>query len=145
MTEDRADGIHHVVGVIQSETAYKANHNRVEFPIPQCLGLWDDKIIKDTTVVEMKKAEAIHKACAKDYGIWKADEYSSKKLIRAAVEKVCINELKNGTTYFHKVFAGNLLKHLKKNSTGLHAFDIITLRSNIILLYETLPGCQTSS
>ena len=66
VTYDRADGIHHVVGVIQSNTAYKVDHNSVLFPIPKPLGLWDDKIAKDATVVEMKKAEAIHKACTKD-------------------------------------------------------------------------------
>ncbi len=65
---DRADGVYHVVGIIH-DTAYKANHNGVAFPIPKRLGLWDDKIAKDATVVELKKAEAIHKARAEDYGI----------------------------------------------------------------------------
>jgi hypothetical protein len=68
----RADGVHHVISIIQSDTAYKADHNGVAFPIPKHLGLWDDKITKDTTVVELKIAKAIHKACAEDYGIWKA-------------------------------------------------------------------------
>jgi hypothetical protein len=62
ITYNRVDGVHHVIGVIHSETAYKADHNRVSFPIPQCLGLWDDKISKDATVVGIKKAETIHKA-----------------------------------------------------------------------------------
>jgi hypothetical protein len=69
---DRADGVHHVVSVIQSDTTYKADHNGVAFPIPKRLGLLDDKIAKDTKVVELKKAEAIHKAYTEDYGIWKA-------------------------------------------------------------------------
>ena len=60
ITYDRADGIHHVVGVIQSDTAYKADHSGAEFPIPQRLGLWDDKIDKDATVVELKKAKTMH-------------------------------------------------------------------------------------
>jgi hypothetical protein len=55
ITYDRADGIHHVVGVIQAEAAYKADHSGDAFPIPQRLGLWDDKINKDATVVELKK------------------------------------------------------------------------------------------
>jgi hypothetical protein len=67
----------------------------------------------------MKKAETIHKARAKDYEIWKTAEDGCKKLIRATVEEVYINELKDGTTFFHKVFACDLLKHLKKNSPGL--------------------------
>ncbi len=36
---DRADGVHHVVDVIQSDTAYKADHNEVAFPISKRLGL----------------------------------------------------------------------------------------------------------
>jgi hypothetical protein len=75
---DRADGVHHVVGIIQSDTAYKADHNRVAFPIPKHLGLWDKKIAKDAMVVELKKAKAIHKARAEDYGIWKAPKMAAR-------------------------------------------------------------------
>ena len=136
VTYNRADGIDHVVGVIQAETAYKADHNSVLFPIPKRLGLWDDKFVKDAMVVEMKNAKAIYKACAKDYGIWKAAKDGSKKLIRAAVEEVYINELKDGTTFFHKVFARDLLELLEKNATGLHALDIVALRTKMLLLYK---------
>jgi hypothetical protein len=135
---DRADGFRHVVGVMQTESAYMANHNVNAFPIPKCLVLWDDKIAKDLEVVEMKKAKAIHKALSKKYKIWKTAEDSCKKLIHAAVEEVYINELKDGTTFFHKVFARDLLdlEHPEKNSTGLHALDIIALCSNMLLLYK---------
>jgi hypothetical protein len=84
----------------------------------------------------MKKAKAIHKACAKDYVFWKTAEDGCKKLICAAVEEVYINDLKDGTTFFHKVFAHDLLKHLEKDSTGLHALNIVALRSNMLLLYK---------
>jgi hypothetical protein len=136
ITYVRADGNHHVVGVIQAEAVYKANHNGDAFPIPQRLGLWDDKIDKNATVVELKKAEAMHKACAEDYGIWKAAEDGCKKLIRAAVEEVYINELKNCTTFFHKVNARDLLEHIEKSSTGLHALDIVAFCTNMLLLYK---------
>ena len=49
VTYDRADGIHHVVGVLQAEAAYKADHNGDAFPIPQRRGLWDDKIDKNAS------------------------------------------------------------------------------------------------
>ncbi len=134
---DRANGFHHVVGVMQTESAYMADHTSIAFPIPKCLGLWDDKIAKDATVVEMKKAKAIHKACSIDYKIWKTAKDSCKKLIRATVEEVYITKLKDGTTIFHKVFARDLLEHLEKNSTDLHALNIVALRSNMLLLYNT--------
>jgi hypothetical protein len=85
---DRADRFHNVEEVMQTESAYRADHKGNSFPIPKCLGLWDNKIVKYATVVKMKKAKAIHKACAKDYKIWNTAEDSCKKLIRAAVEEV---------------------------------------------------------
>jgi hypothetical protein len=84
----------------------------------------------------LKKAKAIHKACSEDYKIWKTAEDGCKKLIRAAVEEMYINKLKDSTTFFHKVFARDLLEHLEKNSTGLHGLDIVALRSNMLLHYK---------
>jgi hypothetical protein len=63
---DRADRFHHFVGAIQTESAYMAGHNGTACPIPKHLGLFDEKIATDLTVVEMKKTKAIHKACFKD-------------------------------------------------------------------------------
>jgi hypothetical protein len=140
---DRVYGFYPVIGVMQTEFAYMADHKGSTFPIPKRLGLWDDKIAKDATAGTMKKAKAIHKACAEDYKIWKTAEDGCKKLIRATVEEVYINELKDGTTFFHKIFACDFLEHLEKNSTGLHTPDIVTLHSNMLLLYKNaarMPG-----
>ena len=71
-----------------------------------------------------------------DYGIWKAAKDGSEELIRAAVEEFYINKLKDGTSFFHKVFARDLLELLEKNSIGLHALDIVALRTNMLLLYK---------
>jgi hypothetical protein len=133
---DRADGCHHVVGVMQMESAYMSDHTGITLPIPKLLGLWDDKIAKNVTVVKMKNAKAIHKARSKDYKIWKTAEDGCKKLICTTVEEVYISNLKDGTTFFHKVYVRDLPKHLTKNSTGLHALDIVTLRLNMPLLYK---------
>ena len=51
-------------------------------------------------------------------------------------QEVYINKLNDGTTFFHKVNAQELLKHLEKNSTGLHALDIVALRTNMLILYK---------
>ncbi len=57
------------------------------------------------------------------------------------MEEVYINELKDGTTFFHKIFAcGDLLEHLEKNSTGLHTLDIIALRLNMLLLCQIVAS-----
>jgi hypothetical protein len=36
---DRADGFHHVIGVMQTESAYRADHKGNAIPIPKRLGL----------------------------------------------------------------------------------------------------------
>ncbi len=57
------------------------------------------------------------------------------------MEEVYINKVKDGTTFFHKIFArGDLLEHLEKNSTGLHALNIIALRLNMLLLYKIVES-----
>jgi hypothetical protein len=42
----------------------------------------------------------------------------------------------DGTTFFCKAYAHDLLEHLEKNSSGLHALDIVALLSNMLLLYK---------
>jgi hypothetical protein len=130
---DRANGFHHVVGVMQTESAHMVNYAGIAFPIPKCHGLWGDKIAKDATVVKMKKTKAIHKACSKDYKIWKTAEDGCKKLIRAAVEEVYIKELKDGTNSSTRSLHMTSLNIEK--STGLHTLNIIMLRLNMLLLY----------
>ncbi len=88
----------------------------------------------DCGVIEKSQSHA--QGLSQDCGLWKAAEDGCKKLIRAAVEEVYINKLKDGTTFFHKVKARDLLKHLEKNSTGLHALDIVALCTNMLLLYK---------
>ena len=107
--------------------AYMADHGNTSFPTAKRLDLWDDKIAKDAMVVEMKKVKSIHKACSEDYRFWKMAKGGCKKLIRTVVEGVYINVLKDGTTFFHKVFVCDLLGHLTKNSTGLYALNIVAL------------------
>jgi hypothetical protein len=133
---NRADGFHQVVGVIQTELAYMADHNGTAFPIPKHLGLWNDKIAKDAKVVEMNNAEATHKACSEDYRIWKMAVDGCKKLICTMAEEAHVKELKDGTTVFRTVFVHDLLENRDKNSTGLYALDIVALRSNMLFLYK---------
>jgi hypothetical protein len=49
---------HHVIGVRQTESAYMTDHNSIAFSIPKRLGLWDDNIPKDATVVEMRPKQS---------------------------------------------------------------------------------------
>jgi hypothetical protein len=56
------------------------------------------------------------------------------------VKEVYINKLKDGTTFFHKIFVCDLIEHLEKNSTGLYTLDIVALRSNMLLLYKNMAS-----
>ena len=82
-------------------------------------------------VVELKRAEAIHKACADDYGIWKAAKGGCVKLIHAAVEEVYINELMDGTKFFQKV---NAQEFLKRAHNFLWLLFCKTTRGEVIIV-----------
>jgi hypothetical protein len=146
ITYDRTDGIHHVVGVIQSDTAYKADHSGTAFPIPQRIGLWGDNNDKDATVVELKKAKAMHKARAEDYSIWKAAEDGCKKLIHAAVEEIYINELKDGTTFFHKVNTHETSSSIsRRTSQASMRLKLSPFAQTCFSSTKMQPACRTSS
>ncbi len=51
-----------------------------------------------------------------------------------------INKLKDGTTFFHKVFVRDLFEHLEKNSIGLHTLGIVALHSNMLLLNKNVAS-----
>ncbi len=46
---DRADGFHHVVRVMQTESTYMADHTGITFPIPKCLGLCGEPLCDDVS------------------------------------------------------------------------------------------------
>jgi hypothetical protein len=87
----------------------------------------------------------MHKACAEAYGLWKAAKDGCKKLICAAVEEVYINELKDGTTFFHKVNAWDLFEHLKKTLQASMLSTSLPFAQTCSFSTKMQPACRTSS
>ena len=58
----------------------------------------------------------------------------------ATVHSTWYNYLKDADTFYTKVAALEIIKHLNANSGGLHALDMILLRTNMTLYYGQADG-----
>ncbi len=62
------------------------------------------------------------------------------KFLRDVVDEIWYNDLKNANTFYTKVTAINIMALLDTNSGGLHALDMITLRTNMMQHYVQMDG-----
>ena len=53
----------------------------------------------------------------------------------ATVHSTWYNDLKDADTFYTKVTALEIIEHLDANSGGLHALDMISLRTNMTHYY----------
>jgi hypothetical protein len=62
------------------------------------------------------------------------------KFLHDVVKKIWYNDLKNASTFYAKVTTINIMALLNTNSGGLHALDMITLRTNMTQYYVQADG-----
>jgi hypothetical protein len=91
------------------------------------------------TVVRVR-AEAAHKARIDDYASYKAAERGVAKFLRDVVDEIWYNDLKDADTFYTKVTAIDIMFLLDANSGGLHAVDMISLRTNMTQYYVQVDG-----
>ncbi len=91
------------------------------------------------TVVRVR-AEAAHKARLDDYASYEAAKCGVSTFLRNIVDEVWYNDLKDAETFYTRVLAINIMAHLDANSGGLHALDMISLRTNMTQYYAEVDG-----
>ncbi len=84
--------------------------------------------------------EATHESQLDDYASYKAAEQVVSKFLHNIVDEIWYNDLKNTNTFYTKVTAIDIMALLNANSGGLYAFDIITLRTNMMQYYVQADG-----
>ena len=89
-------------------------------------------------------AEAAHKARLDDYASYEAAERGVAKFLRDVVDDIWYNDLKDADTYYTKVTAIDIMALLDANSGGLHAVDMISLRTNMTQYYVQADGIPNS-
>ena len=133
-------GIHSLVAILTEAAKYEANHGNKKIVRPQCLPLYNDTIADDTTTVVQVFSDAAHKSRLNDYASYEAAEHGVAKFLRNVVDKIWYNDLEDTDLFYTKVTAIDIMALLDANSGGLHAVDMITLRTNMIQYYVQAEG-----
>ncbi len=84
--------------------------------------------------------ESTHQAKLNDYASFEATEHGGAKFLREVVDEVWYNNLKDADTFYPKVTARKIISFLDTNSGGLHAIDMISLRTNMHNYYTQANG-----
>jgi hypothetical protein len=133
-------GIHSLTAILTIPAKYKEAHGNAKFVRPIRLPLYDLKIKDNTMTVVRVRAEVAHKSRLDDYASYKAAEWGIAKFLRKAVEEVWYNNLKDAKTFYMKVTALDIMALLDANSGGLHAINMIGLRTNMHQYYTQAEG-----
>ena len=137
---DQLGGVHSLTSLITDDVRYAAEHGGNAFKRPIRLPLYDSSIKDDATTVVRVRAEAAHKARLDDYASFEAAERGAAKFLREVVDEVWYNDLKDADTFYTKVTALEIISFLDANSGGLHAIDMISLRTNMHQYYGQADG-----
>jgi len=129
---DQLNGIHSLTAILAEAAKYEAEHGNQNFVRPSRLPLYDKNIADDATTVVRVRAEAAHKARLDDYASYEAAERGVAKFLRNVVDEIWYNDLKDSDTFYTKVTAIDIMALLDANSGGLHAVDMISLRTNMM-------------
>jgi hypothetical protein len=133
-------GVHSLTAILTDPLRYAADHGGTAFKCPARLPLYDKNIADDAMIVVPVCAESAHHACLDNYVSYEAAECGAAKFLREVVDKVWYNDLKDADTFYTKVLALKIMAFLDTNSRGLHAVDIITLRTTMHGYYAQADG-----
>jgi hypothetical protein len=142
---DQLNGIHSLTAILTEAVKYEAEHGNYKFVHPSRLPLYDKNIADDATTVIRVRAEAAYKARLDDYASYEAAERGVAKFLRDVVDEIWYNDLKDADTFYTKVSAIDIMALLDANSGGLHAVDMISLRTNMTQYYVQAMASPNSS
>ena len=137
---DQLGGVHSLTALITDGVRYAAEHGGNSFKRPIRLPLYDGSIKDDATTVVCVRAEAAHKARLNNYASFEAAKRGAAKFLCEVVDKVWYNDLKDVNTFYTKVTSLEIISFLDANSGGLHAIDMVSLRTNMHQYYVQADG-----
>jgi hypothetical protein len=137
---DQLNGLHSLTAILTEAAKYNTDHGNAKFVRPVRLFLYDKNIADNATTVIRVRAEAAHKSCLDDYASYEAAECGVAKFLRDVLDEIWYNNLKDAETFYTKVTAIDIMALLNANSDGLHAVDLISLRTNMTQYYVQADG-----
>ena len=138
---DQLKGTHLLTAILTDAAKYESKHGNAKFVCPIRLPLYDKNIADDAMTVVRVCAEAAHKSrLIDDYASYEAAERGVAKFLRDVVDEIWYNPLKDAEYFYTKVTAIEIMAFLDANSGGLHAVDMISLRTNMTQYYVQADG-----
>ena len=137
---DAVGGIHSLTALLTDDSKYAATHGGHSFIRPMRLPLYDLTIPDDAPTEVRVRSEAAHKSKLEDYANYEAAERGCAKFLRDVVDEVWYNDLKDAETFYTQVTALEIMTFLDLNSGGLHAVDMLSLRTNMHQYYSQADG-----
>ena len=133
------------MAIFAEATKYKANHGGAKFVRPSHLPLYNKNIsVNNATTIVRICAKAAYKSCLDNYASYEAAKHGIAKFLHDVVDKIWYNNLNDAETFYTKVMALEIMAHLNVNSGGLHAIDMIFLRTNMTQYYIQADGIPNS-
>ncbi len=142
---DQLKGIHSLTAILTDAAKYEAGHGNAKFIRPCRLPLYDKNIANDATTVVRVCAEAAHESRLDNYASYEAAERGVAKFLCNVVDEIWYNDLKDAETFYPKVTAIEIMALLDANSGGLHAVDMISLRTNMMQYTQRWMASPNSS
>jgi hypothetical protein len=133
-------GVHSLTALLTDDTKYATKHSGMTFVRLEHLPLYDDTIADNASTVVRVHTEAAHKSCLEDYASYNTVKHGCAKFLRNVVDEVWYNNLKDANTFYTKVSTLEIMAFLDLNSGGLHAVDMISLRTNMHQYYTQADG-----
>jgi hypothetical protein len=116
--------------ILTDATRYAADHGGATFVRPLRLPPYNATIADDATTVIPVCAESAHQAKLDGYASFEAAKCGVAKFLREVIDEVWYKDLKDADTFYTKVTAHKIIAFLDANSGGLHAIDMISLRTS---------------
>ena len=137
---DQLGGVHSLTAILTEPGRYAADHGGSTFVRPSRLPLYDKYIADDALTIVRVRGEAAHRARLDDYASYEAAKRGAAKFLLATVDETWYADLKDADTFYSKVLAIEIMAFLDANSGGLHAVDMLTLRTNMHGYYAQANG-----
>ena len=131
---------HNLSGVILPAERYEQIYKNGAYVIPPVIPLYDDNIDKDTTRIEINRAEVKHEAQRNDRQLYETADNACCSFIVAVVVETWYKELEDSDTFYTKVTDLKLLDRLTSFCAGLHTVDAVDIPQIMNSLYRYLEG-----
>ena len=103
---------HNLAGVILPTERYEQIYKKGYYAIPPVIPLYGDNIDKDATSLEINRAKGKHEARRNNRQLYETADNACRSFIMTVVDETWYKELEDPDTFYTKVTAINLLKHL---------------------------------